>query len=105
MNSQKLLDRLELYDGSIIIGIVDYVNKKHVHLFDFTGINDPNIVLLAMLWKTDTTTNLRFSLYVTKNWPQLKVPQIKLIHRNNIKTSNHPIKTTEQQPHEKKTIK
>ena len=105
MNSQKLLDRIELYDGTIIVGIVDYVNKKHVHLFDFTGIDDPNIVLLAMLWRTDEENSLRFSLYVTKKYPTIQIPRIKLIHRNNIKTCNREIKTSEAEEHEKRSIR
>ena len=104
MNSQKLLDRIELYDGTIIVGIVDFVNRKHIHLYDFTSSNDPNLVLLAMLWRTEKP-EIRFSIYASIYAPDINIPQIKLIHKNNIKSSNRKLVTDELEHIEKNNIK
>lgn len=104
MRSQDVLDRVTLKNGLTLVGIVDYVNKKHIHFFDFTNTDNPNLVLIAMVWRT-SKSNLRFSVYSTINHPNIKIPNIKLIHRKDIKDSNIQIFTTPPEKKDRKTIK
>lgn len=99
----SLLDKISLKDGREFIGIVDFVNNKQIYMFDFTNEINTDYILLAILWK-GYNPNLRFSVYCSINYPDVKLPRAILIPKNHINTTDKEIKITKSSKVRKKTI-
>lgn len=88
----SLLDTIVLTNESELIGVVDYINTKHLYFVDFTGIHDENLINSAIHWCMDRPDK-RFSVYIQWKFRNLiKLPDTKLIHFNGIKDSNFDYK-------------
>jgi len=93
MTTYPVFDRITLNSGKEYYGIVDYVSKKHIYFFDFSMAEDPDLTLLALLWRFTHSTK-RFSIYATTHFPQFHLPSANLIHRNNIRDSTANLEVT-----------
>lgn len=90
----KLLDEIELTNGKKYIGIVDYVDNKHVYFFDFTQENQIDFLTLSILWK-GYHPDIRFSVYCGINYPNLNLPRVILIPIKSIENNTYePTKQT-----------
>lgn len=92
-NQQRVLDKIELNDGRVIYGIVDYVTTKQIYFFDLTREEYSDYVLLAILWQGNKP-NLRFSVYVATEYPFVAIPSAVLIPKKNIKECTAAVRNT-----------
>ena len=79
----QLLDRIQLDDGRNFIGVVDFINQKHVYFFDFTNNNNIDYVTLVILWK-GYNPNMRFSVWCSMYYPMVQLPKVLLLPQKNI---------------------
>ena len=86
-NEIPVLDWIKLSNGQTLSGIVDYSNDRFVHFYDFNGITDPNVIVVAIIWRQQEQ-DLRFSVYCSMYFPKLKIPKVKLLNRIAINDSS-----------------
>lgn len=86
------LDLIELSNGDVHRGIVDYSNQKFVHFYNFSDeVVSPDLVLIAIAWKL-RHQHLRFSVYCSIHFPMVELPRINIINRKGIeKLSNEGV--------------
>lgn len=82
MIQDYLLNKITLKDGRELIGIIDYTTTKQLYFFDFTN-NEKNIdyILLSIMWKGNYD-HLRFSVFCTIQYPDIRLPNVILIPQN-----------------------
>jgi hypothetical protein len=102
--STRLLDQIELNDGRIFIGIIDFVSTKQIYVFDFTREPKEEFILLAILWK-GYNPELRFSVYCSINYPDIRLPRAILIPKNHITSTDKEVQLTKPNKTKKKIIK
>ena len=91
--SVSLLDKIILNDDSSLLGVVDYIDNKHVYFINFNNIQDENLIVCAISW-VENRPDKRFSIYIQQHFKGLvDLPQTKLVHYNNIKDSNFCIES------------
>ena len=83
-----LLDKIQLDDGREFIGIVDFVNTKHVYFFDFTNNLEMDYVTMVILWK-GYNPSIRFSVWSMINYPNMPLPKVLLLPMRSIIHSEH----------------
>lgn len=103
-NQSHLLDIIITKDGKKFSGIIDYTTTKQLYFFDFTSESEIDYLLLAIMWRGNNN-NLRFSVYTTIHYPDVKLPQAKLLPISNIETMNKTIEKVKPPKQRKKTIK
>jgi len=100
----KLLDEIELTNGKKYIGIVDYVNTKHVYFFDFSQEDQIDYLMLSILWK-GYNPNIRFSVFCGINYPTLTLPRAILIPTKSIVNREYEPTTPTQQKRFKRIVR
>lgn len=83
----QVLDRIELNDGNVLYGIVDYVSKREAYFFDLGNESHEDYTMLAVLWKGNNP-RLRFSVYCAIEYPYLPLPKAIIIPLNSVKESS-----------------
>lgn len=78
-----LLNTIELKDGRKLLGIVDFVTTKQLYFFDFTNEHTIDYVTLSIIWKGNNA-EMRFSVFCTIEYPELRLPKVILIPRTNV---------------------
>ena len=104
MNINYLLNTIELKDGRILTGIIDYSTKKQLYFFDFTNEENMDYILLSMLWKGNKP-ELRFSVFCVIHYPAIELPKAKLIPVSNIKYINADIPDYDKPKQRKRLIR
>ena len=84
MSYNYLLNTIELKDGRKLLGIVDFVTTKQLYFFDFTNEHTIDYVTLSILWKGNHA-EMRFSVFCTVEYPNVRLPKVVLIPQSNIK--------------------
>lgn len=102
--NEYLLSKIELHDGRELIGVIDFVTKKQIYFFDFTFEESIDYILLTMLWKGNNN-KMRFSVFCAVEYPDVRLPQAKLIPVSNIKNINTKIPEYIKPHQRKKTIR
>lgn len=104
---QNLLNTIHLKTGETLIGIVDYITTKQIYFFDFTKQAEfsPDILFLAMMWRGNSLSNTRFSVYCAINYPGLELPEAKLIPVSNIEDCDFEITQSPKAKQRKRKIR
>jgi len=91
-----LLNKIVLKNGKTYHGIIDYVTKRQVYFFDFSEMYKFNtdLLIMAMMWKGNSSSNIRFSIYVALNYPNFPLPPAKLIPAASIEECDIPLNET-----------
>lgn len=87
MEDNNLLDQIELKTEKVKMGIVDFKNNKFVHFFDLSTTNDPNLIIIVIIWRLKYDT-MRFSVFCSKFFPNISIPDVTLINMNSIEEIN-----------------
>ncbi len=99
MSNEHVFDTIETSDR-VYTCVVDYVSKRQVMIYDLTSYNDPIIRLMVINWKLHGY-HMRFSVYRSKFYPDVEIPEMKILHRKTILNSTHSL--VPKRPSKKKT--
>lgn len=81
---QYTLDWIEMSNGDIHRGIVDFSNQKFVHFYNFeTDDISPDIIIVAIIWRLKYRET-RFSVFCAVNYPHLRLPRINIVNKKGI---------------------
>jgi hypothetical protein len=89
---EHVLDTIET-ENKVFTCIVDYVTKRQVMIYDLTNENDPLFRLIAIKWKL-YHYDMRFSIFKSKFFPTVKLPNVIVVNKGSIKYSTHDLKPT-----------
>lgn len=89
-----ILDSIVTSNDVEKVGVVDYINDRFIHFFDFSEIQDPDVVLMVVLWRT-RFAHMRFSLFASIHFPKITLPRVTLINKRGLNdyTSNTEVTT------------
>lgn len=85
----SVFDHITLKNNKELTGIIDHRQTKQIYFFNLENTSD-DYKILAIDWKANHP-NLRFSIYITKFWPDIDLPKITLIPKINIKSSDRSL--------------
>ena len=101
LTDNSILDYIILNNGNQLNGILDYANDRFIHFYDFSGVEDPNIILASIIWR-DNEINIRFSIFCSMYFRQLSIPRVKLINRIAVEYSSVDIEKNTFKPEKTK---
>jgi hypothetical protein len=71
-------------DTATYTAIIDYESEKDITFFDFSRNSDPEMSLVAILWKL-YYDHMRFSVFVLTTLPSVRLPAPVTINKKSIK--------------------
>lgn len=78
------LDWIEMTNGDVFRGVLDYSNNKFIHFYNFDDKNvTPDLVIVAIIWRLNNPST-RFSVYCALNFPKIELPKINIINKKGI---------------------
>lgn len=87
---EPLFYKVSLRCGKNVIGIVDHVSHRYIHMFDVTEEDNALLICLAIEWQLNAP-GTRFSHYLMQTFPGIKLPPARLIPRFAVTHSNKEI--------------
>lgn len=92
MSTGNLLDIIETED-KVYNCVIDYISKRQIIIYDLTGCNDATIRLILIKWKMNFP-NLRFSIFKSIYYPNVKLSAPIVLSLKSVKYSNRCLKPT-----------
>lgn len=92
MQSENIFETIEAEDG-VYNGIVDYVSKRQVILYDISRSNEALCRLIVIQWKL-YHFDMRFSIFKEIYYPKAKFPDPIVLNINAIKTATFDLEPT-----------
>lgn len=100
MTSTFIMDTI-VTNAKTYVGVIDLVTTKHVMFYDFTQNNNPDIVTMAIIWKS-YYGNLRFSVFKSLYFDHYDIGHPIMINK---KTIQNDISHISQSKPKKKVIR
>lgn len=81
MNS--IIDTILLKNGRQVKGVVDFVGKKQLWVYDFSDCDEVDLLTLICLWKGNEP-QLRFSVWLLREFNSTYSFRAKILNKNDI---------------------
>lgn len=78
------LDWIDLSTGERLVGVLDYMNNRFIHFYNFNHNSDPNLILAAIAWRTGHHHTMRFSVFCAIYCRGITLPAVNLVNRKTI---------------------
>lgn len=85
MSSYFITDTITT-DSKTYVGIIDYATTKHVMFYDFSQNNNPDIIMMLIVWKS-YFSSLRFSVFKSLYFDHFDIGSPIMINKKTIKSN------------------
>lgn len=82
MSSEFIMDTVST-QSRVYVGVVDFASAKHVMFYDFSQNNNPDIVSIAIIWKT-YYSGMRFSVFASLYFSHIDIGNPIMLNRKTI---------------------
>lgn len=100
MNSENLFDTIET-ENQVFTGVIDYISKRHVVIYDMTMSNEPLFRLIAIKWKLHFY-DIRFSIFKQMYFPNANMPDPIVVNASSIVSCTRDLEITKPKRHKQR---
>lgn len=92
MESNTVFDTVET-ENMVHVGVIDYVSKRQIIMYDLTNSLSPEFRLAVIEWKMSYFT-MRFAIFMKLYYPKVSIPKPIVISINSIHYCSKQLKST-----------